>query len=305
MEHSHYLKFRREEMIAFRKATKGMLCDDIYIHMWNLIRKEFEEYSKIPPTTHDADNGHKNWLKDEKDHRLFDLPAYECYDYEMEWFIDGKRHRDWDLPAIISLDMEGNYYRLEWFKNGVMHRDGDEPAEIYYDDSYWYKNGKIHRDGDEPAIICEYNMMWVQNDILYREGNKPTIVRADGTMIWATSDKNLSLGYIRSDTKWHGQRNFQLDPDGTMRWFINNKPGRENDEPAVILPNGTQIWYSNCEIKMRHGSINTNVIHRDGGKPAIICKDGSMSWFEKGKLVECIKHGKKYTPRSKFPERKI
>jgi ribosomal protein L24E len=292
-------------MIAFRKATKGMLCDDIYIHMWSLIRKEFEEYSQIPPTDFDMENGQKYWTKNNKDHRLFDLPAYEYYDYDKEWSIDGKHHRDWDLPAIISSDMEGNYYRLEWYKNGVMHRDTDEPAEIFYGYSYWYKNGKIHREGDKPAIIFENTMMWVQNDILYREDNKPTVVRADGTMIWATSEKIRSLEYIISDTMWCGQRNFQLDPDGTMRWFINNKPGRENDEPAVIYPNGTQIWYSNCEIKVRHRSINTSVIHRDGGKPAIICKDGSMSWFEKGKLVKYIKHGKKYTPRSNFPERKI
>jgi hypothetical protein len=269
-------------MIAFRKATKGMLCDDIYIHMWNLIRKEFEEYERIPPTIMDEIHGVVLWKKDNERHRLFDLPSGIIKNHSMTWHIDGKYHREWDLPALIAFDADGGYRTLGWYKNDKFHRDTDEPSDIRYEYSYWYKNGEIHREGDKPAIVStDGDMWWLQNSKLYREGNKPTIVKHDGTMIWAYSDYYWWLPRVKRSPQWQGHRNFQIDPDGTMRWFINNKPGRENDEPAVIYPNGTQVWYG-----------YTNVIHRDGGKPAIVCKDGSKSWFEKGKRIAYFKHGK-------------
>jgi len=293
MEHSHYLKFRRLDMVAFRKVTKGMLCDDIYIHMWNLIRKEFEEYSQIPPA--DTEYGDE-WLKDGKRHRLFDLPSYERKNNLMTWAIDGKRHRDWDLPAFISLNGRGGYNSIRWYKNDELHRDTDEPADIHYLLSYWYKHGVINREGDKPAVVSIHgDMWWMQNNKLYREGDKPTIIKRDGTQIWATSEKNWWLPDVKWNPEWKGQRKFQIDPDGTMRWFINNQPGRLNDEPAVIYPNGTQVWCGYVETETYHSGVDFYpVIHRGDGKPAIICKDGSMTWYYRGKIVACVRPGRNY-----------
>jgi hypothetical protein len=294
MEHSHYLKFRRTDMIAFRKATKGMLCDDIYVHMWNLIRKEFENYERIPPTTNEF--GSKCWRKGDGLHREFDLPAFESRDFKT-WSLNGLIHRDGDLPAEILLNVYREIEDATWYKHGVIHRNGDKPAVIKPDLCFWYKAGKIHRDGDKPAIISKGEFMggtkwWIKNNALFREGGKPTIVKRDGTQIWANSSGNWWLPHIEYDPWFKGIRTFQIDADGTKRWFIYNIPGREGDEPSVVYPNGTQIWYKKCEIKLTYGFTYRTMIHRDGGKPAIICADGSKSWYYQGKLISCFKHGK-------------
>jgi antitoxin component YwqK of YwqJK toxin-antitoxin module len=277
-------------MIAFRKATKGMLCDDIYVHMWNLIRKEFEDYEKIPPTG--AENERKWWRKNDKLHRDFDLPSSESKGFR-RWSQNGKEHREYDLPALMFFNHRGELEHAIWYKHGIIHRDGDEPADINRGLSYWYKDGNIHRDGDKPAIVSnDGSMWWIKNNKLFREDGKPTIIKGDGTQIWSNSECSWWSSNIEYYPWFKAFRIFQIDPDGTKRWFIKNKPGREGDEPAVIYPNGTQIWYKKCEIELEDSITFRTVIHRDGGKPAIICKDGSKSWFEKGKRIAYFKHGK-------------
>ena len=266
MQDSQYLTYRRDEMIAFRKATKGMLCDDIYIHMWNLIRKEYEDYKNIPP--HSGQ-----------------------YGITHTWSRNGVPHRDFDLPAVIYYNSDNTPSQLIWYKKGRIHRKGDKPAKIFLNKNlyYWYKKGKIHRDGDNPAILIPNGTAWwIRNNKPFREGGKPPIIESDGTQIWPIIDESwwTSIGHFPQFT---GYREFQIDPDGIKRWYINNYPGRADDKPAVIYPNGTQIWYKECTLTGK------SIIHRDGGEPAIICANGSKSWYHNGKLISFFKRGKFFT----------
>jgi len=56
-----------------------------------------------------------------------------------------------------------------------------------------------------------------------------------------------------------------IHPDGTQVWYKNGIWHRE-DGPAVIYPDGTQFWY-------RYGEC-----HREDG-PAVIYADGSREWY--------------------------
>lgn len=47
---------------------------------------------------------------------------------------------------------------------------------------------------------------------------------------------------------------------------------RDDDQPAVIYPNGTLEWYQNGEL------------HRGGNKPAVIYFDGTRKYYQRGKL---------------------
>jgi hypothetical protein len=141
MEHSQYLEMRRLDMIAFRKATKGMLCDDIYIHMWSLIRKEFEEYSQIPPDY--SDQYYQKWYKNDKLHRDYDLPAFKAFGC-LIWYQNGEKNRSYDLPAAVIHGPNILYNHYAWYNKDVYHRDDGKPAIICADESkFWYTNGKL------------------------------------------------------------------------------------------------------------------------------------------------------------------
>lgn len=51
------------------------------------------------------------------------------------------------------------------------------------------------------------------------------------------------------------------DDRGTIRYYLNGKKHRDDDEPAVICKDGTLKWYKNGKK------------HRDGDKPAFVCKN--------------------------------
>jgi hypothetical protein len=56
------------------------------------------------------------------------------------------------------------------------------------------------------------------------------------------------------------------------RWMnLNGELHRDNDQPAVIVGDGTQIWYMNGKM------------HRDNDRPAAICDDGDFLWYQYGK----------------------
>jgi len=64
-----------------------------------------------------------------------------------------------------------------------------------------------------------------------------------------------------------------IDKHGTQRWY--NKAGqfhRENDLPAVIWKDGTQVWYKNGKR------------HRDNDLPAIIGGQGYLAWYKNGEI---------------------
>lgn len=58
---------------------------------------------------------------------------------------------------------------------------------------------------------------------------------------------------------------FQIYPDGSQFWCLNEKYSRE-DGPAAITTNGTQFWFLNGGL------------HREDG-PAVIYLDGSQYWY--------------------------
>lgn len=63
---------------------------------------------------------------------------------------------------------------------------------------------------------------------------------------------------------------------------------RDDDEPAEIWPDGTQIWYKD------------NKVHREGDKPAKIFSDGSLEWYKNG-----MRHRDGYQPAIIYPQGKI
>ena len=100
---------------------------------------------------------------------------------------------------------------------------------------------------------------------------------------------------------------YKFIQDNTI-WYYNkdDEIHRDDDEPAVIFPNGTKWWYKN------------DIVHRDGDKPAVVDRNGNKGWWKNGKkhrdgdkpAVEYVngekeyyKNGKKYTPKIKVKER--
>lgn len=69
-----------------------------------------------------------------------------------------------------------------------------------------------------------------------------------------------------------------IDNEGTERWYNSNtwwKFGdlhRDDDQPAIICPDGGKLWFKNGKI------------HRDNDKPAVICPDGGNFWYKDGKF---------------------
>ena len=61
----------------------------------------------------------------------------------------------------------------------------------------------------------------------------------------------------------------EFDNNKTI-WYINGRPGRPNDLPAVIYSNGTKIWYLNGQR------------HRANDLPAIIFANGTQAWYLHG-----------------------
>ena len=65
-----------------------------------------------------------------------------------------------------------------------------------------------------------------------------------------------------------------INSNGTY-YYQNNQLHRDNDLPAIILPNGTQSYYKNGQL------------HRDNDLPAIIHSNGTLEYY---------KNGHQYTP---------
>ena len=65
---------------------------------------------------------------------------------------------------------------------------------------------------------------------------------------------------------------------GIRKWKKDGVLHRDDDLPAVIYPDGTELYYINGQK------------HREGDKPAVIFPDGTESYY---------KHGIEYTPESK------
>ena len=62
----------------------------------------------------------------------------------------------------------------------------------------------------------------------------------------------------------------EVDKEGTVWYYLDEKLHRENDKPAVEYPDGTKVWY----YKGRP--------HRENDKPAVERADGTKAWWVNG-----------------------
>jgi hypothetical protein len=92
-----------------------------------------------------------------------------------------------------------------------------------------------------------------------------------------------------------------INPDGTQIWFQHGECHRDGG-PAAIRPRGTQFWYQHGELHRDDGPavidpsgtqmwFQHNEVHREDG-PAIVMGDGTQHWMWHGQGVTKKEHAK-------------
>ena len=86
-------------------------------------------------------------------------------------------------------------------------------------------------------------------------------------------DDNNNI-YHKFCGRFHSINDFPaiIRPNGPQIWCRNDKCHRDNDLPAAIYNNGTQCWYQNGQY------------HRDRDLPALIRYDGARFWYQHDEL---------------------
>ena len=84
--------------------------------------------------------------------------------------------------------------------------------------------------------------------------------------------------YCFKNSKFHRDDDLPavILPDGTKEWYVDGNRHRDNDLPAVIWPSGKKEWYMN------------GARHRIADKPAIEDSDGTLVWFRNGVQMRLI-----------------
>jgi hypothetical protein len=118
------------------------------------------------------------------------------------------------------------------------------------------KLGLVDYDGDSWRIYKSY----YNKDLQLHRTDGPAVEYPDGTKRWYLNDK-----LHRTD----GGPAVEY-PDGTKRWYLNGKLHRTDGGPAIELSDGTKYWYLNGEL------------HRSDGGPAIEYPDGRKYWWLNG-----------------------
>ena len=78
--------------------------------------------------------------------------------------------------------------------------------------------------------------------------------------------------------RYRGERHRENDQpavvyaDGSQLWFYHGELHRENDQPAIVYTSGSKQWYY-------HGKL-----HRENDQPAVVYADGSKLWYYHGEL---------------------
>jgi hypothetical protein len=80
-----------------------------------------------------------------------------------------------------------------------------------------------------------------------------------------------SGGAVHNTTGPAWERYHRGEVYATM-WFKDGLIHRD-DGPALLLSDGTEVWYRNGKI------------YRDSGLPAIVCSDGTREYYRRGKKI--------------------
>ena len=111
-------------------------------------------------------------------------------------------------------------------------------------------------------------------------------------------DKNMIMYFVNGKTHRENDQPAIIYPNGTKYWYQHDKRHRDGDKPAVECANGTKYWYQHGELHRdgdqpaviyRNGIkkwYQNGELHRDSGKPAIEYADGRKSWYENGKFIK-------------------
>ena len=188
------------------------------------------------------------------------------------------------LPhTTTGYDMDTWRVRLEWRDSqGNLHREGDLPAVIYTNGTQkWYQHGQLHRKHDRPAIIDESktrspSLFWYQYGQPFREEDRPNVILSNGTQQWCKKDNDPNQDdhpYLQLHPPYLHRDQDQpavIKPDGSKEWYQYGKLHRNDDRPAVISADGTLKWY-------QYGQL-----HRDKEQPAVIHADGSVEYLREG-----------------------
>jgi len=137
-----------------------------------------------------------------------------------------------ELRITIHADFDGD----------EQYEDEDFPTILWKDEigKFWLQNGKIRGN---------FFAMWnieekIHNCLKYDyESREYLIIRK---LVW--NDKNNQPA---------------------IKWYQNNRLHRNNDEPSIIIADGTKKWYKN------------GFLDRDNNLPAIIEPNGQVKWFIK------------------------
>jgi hypothetical protein len=205
----------------------------------------------------------------------------------IQYYQYGRLHRD-DGPAIEIRDSNGQHLFSCWYKNGIQYREngpcmvlGDDDAEVYVTD------GKINRIGGPAIFTKDGAQIWVNNGIIHNEGN-PAIVHGNLKLYYhrgmrMTEGHNISSNIpkgiysmaitLKAKIVHCDDKSCCLEyPDGTLYWYMTQKIIKHREDgPAIIYPNGTQMYYIDGKL------------HRDDG-PAVINERGDEYYYTKGKL---------------------
>lgn len=91
-------------------------------------------------------------------------------------------------------------------------------------------------------------------------------------MIIGDKDNQISIWFNMGNVYRDNDRPAIIYANGTQIWLHNNIRGRKGDMPTIIKDDGTQIWCKN------------GLFHREGA-PAVTRADLSEEWYENGILV--------------------
>lgn len=107
-------------------------------------------------------------------------------------------------------------------------------------------------------------------------------VMSDGSVLW------------KKNKRFHHEDGPAILSRDVAAWYINGQLHREEDEPAIMYPDGHREWHYKGQLHrvngpaiIRHNGTEEWFIrgkhHRDDG-PAITYPDGKQEWFLNGEL---------------------